>query len=158
MGGLPENTPSEVAAIAKILSDPAIRTENPLEVKNLLYILYCMSGGVPKIPEAIPTFIDYMSPDSQYLAWIGKECVPFAIGYFADSAENGRKIGKGESDIPAIAAQYFQLLKMTDDEAAKAVEDYKLDHPGLTAAQLSALDEIITAIQSNNLDGWKREL
>ena len=48
-----------IEAITRILADPNIRKENPLETRNLIYILF----SVLKAEEAIQTFQDYMFYD-----------------------------------------------------------------------------------------------
>ena len=89
-----------IEAIVKILADPEIRYDNPLEVKNLLSILDIISTGrylgLPaKAEETVPTFIDYIFWDQE----IGEDYRLQEKDLRTE--ENGREIvPQGVSKIP----------------------------------------------------------
>ena len=172
----PSRRQEYVDAIVKILADPNIRHENPLETKNLLDILFYALDSV----KAIPTLIDYMffdyttgenfrlqdrdfqvGEDGQewipqritnarcwgYLATCGRNYIPDVLWRFVNASEIERKVGVGGGGVPLFAMLYFRDF-VTANEALEYLTDFKRDNvERLTDEQKKALDEIIVFIK-----------
>lgn len=168
-----------IEAIVKILADPAIRKENPLEVKNLLMILSFL-----KASEAVTTFVDYMFYDwttgedyrinnsddldrmkynmknnifgtdmpYHYVSYFGEKYVPILLQRFANASEQERKTVVGGGGTPIHAMIYFKQLRITADKALEHVENYKREHTQLNDDQKAALDEIMTFIRERRFN------
>jgi hypothetical protein len=158
-----------IEAIVKILSDPTIRKENPLEVANLLLILNCL-----RAKEALETMINYMFFDSRIgadyritkddafdkgrytgisgsvvgLAKIGKEYIPFVLRRFAKTTDEERSMNIGGGGAPVYALCYFFTLGMTEKDAIKAIEDYIFANQAkLDDKEKQALREILVVFK-----------
>jgi hypothetical protein len=160
-----------IAAMVKVLADPKIRTENPLEVQSILLIL-----GALKAREAASTFVEYMFYDwrtghdfvltstnqlkqSIYevnpplltcLRPLGKDVVPLILERFANASAQEVSCQPGGGALPVFLVNYFFLLGLKPDEAAALVEEYKADKVGPTETQLMRLDTLGRAIREGS--------
>jgi hypothetical protein len=165
-----------IAAMVQALADPGIRSENPLEVKSALSLLFAL-----RATEAASTFRDYMFYDWQqgrdyrlaegdtrvldryeprevhnvyqislpyraYLAELGTNYVDLALSRFAGATEEERSVRTGGGGTTVLGILYFIRLGYTPSQTLAAIEAHKVAHPEMTASQRMALDELATAI------------
>ena len=92
---------THIEAMVKALADPKIRTENPLEVNNILLILDAL-----KAREAVQTFVDYMFYDwrtaSDYRLKIGEAPSRHSSTTEAEHYERTTIGGIVQSPLPCI--------------------------------------------------------
>jgi hypothetical protein len=165
-----------IEAIVNILADPAIRKENPLEVKNLLVILQLLDAT-----EAVSTVIDYLFYDFRcagdyrisakemesvmegsplpngfvnipiaclrILPRLGTKGVEPFIAKLANTTRQERSLEVGGGGAVAFAICYFIRLEISEKQALKHITDYKMTLASLSQEQLVALEEVVDAIK-----------
>lgn len=158
-----------IDAMVKALADPNIRSENPLEVKNMFGILSAM-----KAIEATPSFCNYLFYDwktgkdhrisaqddvsnGSYpgsalgavacLARLGKGTVSLVLDRFSRASPEELSTNTGGAGIPVLAIRYFTLLGISEADAIKQINDFRVKDPNLPEARKAALDSIVDAIQ-----------
>ena len=159
-----------VAAMQKALADPKIRTENPLEVHNIISCLYILDKKA-----AVSNFVDYIFYDFKnggdlrrkhekltgndilveghpvgLVAFgnMGDEYLPLVLERFSKATPEERSIEVGGGAMPMLAIYYFHSIRYSEEQALKAIESFKTSNTNLTKEQIAALDEIGDAIRT----------
>ena len=159
-----------VAAMQKVLTDSKIRTENPLGVREVLFLMYSLDRKA-----SVPTFLDFLFfdglhgqdfrrrsktlPDDDihkdgltaglaYLSRMGKEYVALVLRRFADATPEEMSVDVGGGAFPMLAVWYFHTVGLTEQEALKAIEQVKAENRSLSEVQKESLQMIADAVKS----------
>lgn len=158
-----------IAEMQKALSDPKIRTENPLEVGNILFALSDLNAE-----NTSNTYIDYaffdlkrgidfrrqfsdtntlgdvyleVLPITTIIPRLGIDAVPVVLNRFANATIEERSLGIGGGASSVLAVLYFIQAGLSEEDAINVVNN-KLKERTLTDMQRDSLNEIRGAIQN----------
>ena len=158
-----------IAQMVQVLSNPQIRTDNPLEVKSILGLL-CEIRAV----NAASTFCDYLFydwrtgrdyrfadevsigqgayPNSALaavacLASLGETTIPVVLDRFSRVTAEESSVNVGGGGAPVLAVRYFYLLHYTEQQAISAIEDFKLANRDLPEVRIARMNELVEAIR-----------
>ena len=161
---------AHIEAMVKALADPKIRTENPLEVNNILLILDAL-----KAREAAETFVQYALfdwstgadfrrrsdstndfsdvhgltlPIVTLIPRLGAHALPLVLERFGNATAEEYSVQRGGGALPVLAVMYFIGCGYSESASIAAIDTFLHRSEELGDAQVSALRGIQHAISA----------
>ncbi len=159
-----------IGAMVKALADPKIRTENPLEVRNILGVLSALNAT-----EASATFVQYaffdwqtgrdfrrrsgstndfadvhglILPIATLIPRLGTRAFPLVIERLSSATTEEMSVQQGGGAFPVLAVMYFIGSRCSEREALEAIDAFVRAKRELSNSQLEALRVIRDAVHA----------